>query len=293
MFMKILSPSIRKAKEILRIISAQMVFIFLAFAIMVLTSYLYVSNLERNHLVRNANDAITSTQIQIETELLEPETTLGVIAETIRIMIMNGYDSEKVHKYFVSIHKYVQSGVDKRMIGIIGCYGFFDVYDGMFLTGHDTWMPPEDFDPTIRPWYTAAMEANGEIAITQPYSDIFTNEVSIGFTRRIFDDEGNPLGIVCLAITLDRIRAHAVNTRVTEGSYGILGDSDLNVLAHPHPAFLGRSIRNMNDGDAIAEILSRGEAISERRATDYTGNQSVLFARSLENGWVMAVIAFS
>jgi signal transduction histidine kinase/CheY-like chemotaxis protein/HPt (histidine-containing phosphotransfer) domain-containing protein len=292
MFMKILAPSIRKAKEILRTISVQMVFIFLAFTVMVLTSYLYVSHIERDHLVRNANDAITNTQIQIETELLEPEATLRVIAETIRIMIMNEYDSERVLKYIVTIAKSVQSGVDKRKIGIIGCYGYFDVYDGMFLTGNETWVPPENFDPTDRPWYTSAIEANGEIAITPLYEDLYTNEISIGFTRRIFDDEGNPLGVVCLAITLDRIRDHAINTHVTEGSYGILGGKDLSVIAHPHPAFLGRSLRDMNDGEAIAEILSRGETISERRATDYTGNQSVLFARQLENGWVMAVIAY-
>jgi signal transduction histidine kinase/CheY-like chemotaxis protein/HPt (histidine-containing phosphotransfer) domain-containing protein len=270
-----------------------MVFIFLAFAVMVITSYMYVSHIERDHLVRNANDAITNTQIQIETELLEPEATLGVIAETIRIMIMNGYEKEKVLKYIVTISKNVQSGVDKRKIGIIGCYGFFDVYDGMFMTGNETWVPPEDFDPKARPWYTAAIEANGDIAITPLYEDLYTNEVSIGFTRRIFDDEGNPLGVVCLAITLERIRDHAINTHVTDDSYGILGDEELHVLAHPHPGFLGRSLRDMNDGEAIADILSRGETISERRATDYTGNQSVLFARSLENGWVMAVIAYA
>jgi signal transduction histidine kinase/CheY-like chemotaxis protein/HPt (histidine-containing phosphotransfer) domain-containing protein len=270
-----------------------MVFIFLAFAIMVVTSYLYVSNIERNHLIRNANDAISNTQIQIETELLEPETTLGVIAETIRIMIMNEYDSAQVHKYIMSINDYIQSGVDKRMVGVIGCYGVFDVYGGLFLAGDDVWKPPEGWDPTTRPWYLGAIDANGEVGITQPYIDIVTDEVSITFARRIFDDERNPLGVIGLDIKLDKVRDHAVNTHVTEGSYGILGDAEFNVLAHPHPAYLGRSIRNMNDGEAIADILSRGETISERMATDYTGDQSVLFARQLENGWVMAVMTYA
>jgi signal transduction histidine kinase/DNA-binding response OmpR family regulator len=49
----------------------------------------------------------------------------------------------------------------------------------------------------------------------------------------------------------------------------------------------------MNDGEAIADVLLRGETVTERKATDYTGNQSVLFARPLENGWVMAVITYA
>jgi signal transduction histidine kinase/CheY-like chemotaxis protein len=268
-----------------------MLIVFVAFAIMAFASYFFLSNMDRKHLLRNAENAITNTQTYIQAQLMEPETTLGVIAETIRDMILSGNDSDKVHEYIIYINNYIQSSDSKRLIGIIGCYGFFDVYGGIMMSGDGIWIPPEDYDPTSRPWYSVAVDAAGEVAVTQPYRDVYTNELALTFSRRIFDEENNPLGIVGLDIRLDRIRGIAVNTYVAEGSFGILIDKDLNVLAHPHPRYLGMSIRNMNDGEAIANLLLTGHNISERRGTDYNGKPCVIFIQRMENGWYMSVIA--
>jgi len=85
---------------------------------------------------------------------------------------------------------------------------------------------------------------------------------------------------------------YVVNAKVTDNSYGILLDSDFNVLAHPHPAYIGKNINQMNDGPAIKKELEAGKTVSERKATDYNGGNSVLFARRLHNGWYMAIIAY-
>ena len=285
--------SIEKAKDILRPVSAQVLLVFAVFAVMVITSYFFMSQIERKHLIRNANNAISNAQTHIEAELLESETTLGVIAETIRNMILAGFNSDSVHEYIKHTNTYMWSGFDDLLIGVIGCYGIFDVFDGKLLLGSDDWTLPEDYNPIHRPWYTAAVDAAGSIGITQPYINAYSNEVSISFSRQIFDDEGNPLGIVCLDIKLDRIRGHAINTYVTKDSYGILLDRKFRVIAHPHPAYLGRTMYGMNDGKAIADILRQGKEISERKATDYKGNQSVLFVRQINNGWYMGILAYT
>jgi len=290
-FKRIIVFYLQKAKDILRPISAQMVFVILAFTIMVITTYLYVSNIEREHLKVETENAIAHTQANISAVLKEPETTLGVIAETIRSMIQVDQSFETIVSYLSHITKHMLTD-DPPTMSIINVYGIFDVFDGIFYAGFD-WMPPDDYVPEDQPWYIAAVEANGKVGITEPYIDNEVGAVSVTYTCRIFDDESRPLGIICLDILLDRVIEYAINTSVTEGSYGILVDKQLNVLAHPHPAYLGKSIRLMNDGQSIANDLLQGLEISERIATDYKGGTSILFIRQLENGWYLAIIAYA
>jgi PAS domain S-box-containing protein len=283
----------KSLKDILRPVYAQSLFVFAAFAAMAVASYVFMSAIERNHLIRNVNDTITNVQTHITSELREPETALGVISETLRVMILSGYDSERVQNYITYINNYIKTDTDDRMIGVIGCYGIFDAFDGAFMAGDASFVSPETYDHTTTPWYIAAVNANGEIGITEPYIDSYSNEYCITFARRIFDEDGLPLGIICLDITLDRIRGFVVNARVTEDSYGILADGQFNIIAHPHPAYSGKAMRLMNDGPAIENELRQGREISERKATDYKGNQSVLFVQQIDNGWYMGILAYT
>jgi signal transduction histidine kinase/CheY-like chemotaxis protein/HPt (histidine-containing phosphotransfer) domain-containing protein len=89
------------------------------------------------------------------------------------------------------------------------------------------------------------------------------------------------------------IADYVINVHVTKNSYGILLDGDLNVLAHPHPAYIGKNINQMNDGPAIRKELEEGKIISERKAVDYNGSNSVLFVRKMKNGWYLAIIEYT
>jgi PAS domain S-box-containing protein len=111
------------------------------------------------------------------------------------------------------------------------------------------------------------------------------DNVQIFIGSKIKESEINPS-------YMEEIKDYVIKVHVTENSYGILMDSDFNVLAHPHPAYLGKNLTLMNDGPAIKKELEEGKIISERPATDYNGDESVLFIRLLENGWYMAIIAY-
>ena len=280
---------LQRIKKILRQISVQIALVFLAFAIMVITSYLYVSSLERQHLSRQTESAIAYTQANITAALVEPEATLNAITETIRIMIVEGQPYELIKDYINQTTASLSS--DNRFLThIIGVYGFFDTFGGSFHSGINQ-TPPDD-PLANNPWYKAADEADGKVGITNPHIDMETGAVSITYARRIFDNAGAPLAIICIEASLDKIVKYVIDAHVTEGSYGILIDQDFNVLAHPIPAYLGRAVRLMNDGEAIERELREGKNISERRATDYRGASSILFAQQLHNGWFMAILAY-
>ena len=270
---------------------AQVLFVIVAFTLMVVSSYLYVSYIEKEQLRKNVRDAIASTEANIKSDLLEPETMLGGISETIRDMILRGSSVDRVHEYILFINDYISSTADRRLMGVIGFYGVFDAYNGKFLTGKKGWELPEGYDPASRSWYRGAVEAAGEIAVTEPYIDIYTNEVSITFARRIFDDGGGPLGIVSLDIGLDRIRQRAVNTQFAENGYGFLMTGDMEIIAHPDPGMLGMMFSDVPSNIPVymGELKQKG-FISEVITTDYRGIESIVFIQRLQNGWYMGVV---
>jgi len=281
----------------------QVLSVFLSFALMVFLSYNFMSDIERKNLLDKVNNTISHTQDTIVTELHESEILLGVISETVRGMIIAGSSFEMAEEYIAHITEYLMKDTQCKSI-FNGVYAFFDVFGGRFCgNGFTPLIDSEDaaqadFDPQNMPWYSAAVEASGSVAQTEPVmikdSESTVIDVSITFARRIFDDNGNPLGIVCLDIPIRKIQNNVITAYVTEGSYGILFDKELNVIAHPVPGrFLGRNLGLMNDGEAIKEILMSGESIFERKVWDYNRKESVGFFHKLDNGWYLGIIAYA
>jgi len=81
----------------------QTIFVLIAFALMVTVSYFFVSNIQRRDLQKDIENAILYTEASIKSDMLEPETTLAGISETIRNMILTGADAETVDKYIQNI----------------------------------------------------------------------------------------------------------------------------------------------------------------------------------------------
>ncbi|MCL2441992.1 MAG: PAS domain-containing protein [Treponema sp.] len=279
-------------KKFLSIIThAQVLVVILAFTLMVFFSYNFMSGIERKNLIKDADNVILNAQTIIEADLLESEITLGVTAENIRNMILNGSDPDDIHEYIKHTTAYLT--VDKHLNSkAIDLYGFFYVFDGIYLSGINR-IRPGDNEPHTYSWYNAAVEAAGEIRYTEPYVDAFTGKVATTFFRGIYSNDGSLLGFVCLDVTLDRIWDTVVSKKITEDSYGILMDRNFNVTAHPNPAYIGVHLSKMNDGEAILEELEKTSVIMERKATDYRGNPSVLFVRILNNGWYLAIIEYT
>ncbi|MDR0442961.1 MAG: hypothetical protein LBH44_06105 [Treponema sp.] len=270
------------------ITQAQMLVIFLAFALMVVLSYLYVSDVQRKHLWTLAQDTIAHTEVNIKSDLLEPETFLGGIAETIRVMILQGKTLDEVWDYLNNITEYVTT--NEQFAYATGVYGFFDVFGGKFCNSIG-WIPPDDYVPQSRPWYIAAEEADGKVGTTEPYLLVSLQTVAITFARRIFDDDGNPLGVVCLDIRLDRIRQYAVETQFAEKGYGFLLSRDFTVIAHPNPSMVGIVLADQKSGIAdFANELKQTGFISERISTDYRGIKSIVYIGRLYNGWYMGIV---
>ena len=265
--------------------------VLLAFAMMVISSYLFVSETESRHLRRSAKNAILYTEATIKSDMLELETLLGVVSETIGNMLKNGEGIDAIKEYIVLINNYVDADRDRRLYGATGIFGVFDVFDGLMLIGYESWVPPENYYQTNRPWYTGAIKAAGEISITDPYLNVYSNRITITLSRQIFDEDGNALGIICLNIELTRIAQYAVSTQFVEGGYGFLLSENFMIIAHPNSAMVGLPFRNIKSGIAalIDEFEQKG-SISEVVTTDYQGLLCIVFVQRLQNGWYMGIV---
>ena len=281
-------------KFIARSAYLQVTAVITAFTLLVVLGSSLMGNIVKNNMRDSIEAAFHDTQQNINTDLLELETLLDYISETVRLMILKGFDFDTVTNYITEITEYSMFADERLKVYATGIYAVFDVFGttpkgGRFFDGTG-WQPPDDFMPSQRPWYTAAVEANGKIGITEPYVSVAWEQFTMTFSRRIFDNDGNSLGIVSLDILLDRVRNYAVNTYFTNGGYGLLLNKNLEMLAHPDSDLWGKSLGEIQNLSSIAYELKNDRQVTERRIRNYKNEKSVISFKRLPNGWHIGIV---
>jgi len=270
---------------------AQVFAVLFTFALMVIFSYSFLSKTERVNLQNKARDAIFYTEANIKADLKEPETLLAGVSETIRGMLLAENSADNVQDYIHHIDNYVRAESDKRMYGVIGFRAVFDIFNGKTMTGSEANDSAGNYEYKNQPWYIAAIDKDGDIAVTQPYIDEQSRMISLTFARRIFDDSGRPLGIVALDIYLDKVKQYVIDTRFIKDGYGFLLREDTRIIAHPDPLMINLLLKDVKSGiAAYSEGLQQEGSLSEVVTADYRGVESIVFIQRLYNGWYMGIV---
>ena len=273
-----------------RSVYIQIAIVVLGFSLLVFLSTWFIGNIVNKHMHNSIEAAFKDTEINITADLKELETLLAYISETVRIMILEGHTFDTVADYITGITGHIMNSDERLKQYATGIYAFFDVFDGKFHDGTG-WQPPESFIPHERPWHKAAVMADGKVGVTDPYTSIAWGIYTLTFSRRIFDHDGTPLGIVCLDVLLDRVRDYAVNTSFTQGGYGLLLNKQIEVLAHPDQAMWGISLRDIDSGyKTLADDLEQGVPVIERRMNNYKKEPCVVSFRQFDNGWHIGMV---
>ena len=274
------------------LLRAQLVFTALAFSMMVVLSYIFMSNIVDKHLSRNTRNVLDFEQARIESDALELKIALGSFSSTVRDMVISGAGSKELHSYTNKISEYIRlSGLHRSDFG--GFFGYFETLpDGPVFMNGVGWNPPDNYVPTARPWYQSAIAADGGFGEMLSYSDMVSREAAVTYTLCIFDDAGRRLGVVGLRAKLEVIGKDVVATALAQGSYGMLISRDLIVLAHPNQDFVGRSMRDPAIPVSVfADELQNSMEISERSLMSYRHETAVAFFRKLANGWTLGIVA--
>ncbi|MDR2730132.1 MAG: response regulator [Treponema sp.] len=268
----------------------QMAMVVLAFIITGISSFVFVSNIEHKHLTKDAKDAITYTVSEISSNLMEPESFLSGYSETVRNMILHGDNQERILQYIQNITNYTLIDED-HMNGFISAYGYFEIFGGVHLSGID-WIPPDNFIIQERPWYIAAVNANGKVVTTEPYIDAMDKKIIITYSRRLLDNSGNPIGVFCLDISVDRILKNAINNmNLAKTGYCLILNKQLEIIAYNDESLKGKSLSHFNYNLAVLENeLLHGIDISERRVKISSGEDTIVFFQKINYGWILGLI---
>jgi signal transduction histidine kinase/CheY-like chemotaxis protein len=287
-----------KLKQIIDAIKAQVVrtYIFAlvvvaAFVLMVSISSNFMTRIVRNQLAFNALAALDSMESSIKADLREPRTVLGNQSENIRTMILRGAGKEEVHTYLKEVTMYNMSD-EEQLPDFGGLYGFFNVFGGVLLDGQERPLP-ENYIPTERPWYKEAVATGGEIVFIHPSSGItqMMPEVVLTYSRSIFDDKGNLLGVIALNIDSQRIRKYIINENKDKNWFGVLLNDDYEIVFHREPGLEGKKLEDVNSDTArvVAELKS-GSNVSEFRMRSNQNIPSITFFRKIENGLYLGIV---
>jgi len=263
--------------------------VVVAFVIMGVSSFIFASRIEHRHLVKDAENALVFTETELVSNLLEPETFLVGYSETIRSMILKNENETLISSYMTDITDFLLSDKE-RMTGLNATYGYFFNWNGKYITGRN-WTVPADFAPREQPWFQKAINASGKITISEPHMDSFSGKNVLTFSRYLTDENDNPLAIICLDIELNRIYRNAITINLTEGSYGILVNENLEIIAHPEQYFIGQKLYNIDSGLAkITDELKMGENIYERRIKINMYEDSVVYFKKIKYNWHLGIV---
>jgi len=276
-------------KRVTSSIFTQMLVIIVAFAIICVSSFLFARSIERSHLLHDAESTLEAVETEIISGFLEPESFLVGYSETIHGMLVKGDSEDEVFAYMEGITDFFLRD-DELLAGLIMTQGYFFTWGGKHLISGN-WTPPDDFDPQESHWYTTAVAADGQIAVSELYFDPLTKVNVISFSR--FIKQGNdPLGVISLSMDFSRVYKYIADINITPNSYATLLDSSFRILAHPEPYLIGGNLYYIGSRDLsnVATDLELGLEVFERKVKNYKFENTIVFFRRIIHGWYFGVV---
>jgi signal transduction histidine kinase/DNA-binding response OmpR family regulator len=267
----------------------QVLFVIIAFTTLTWASYRFTDNIERGHLEKDTDTMMYSVESQLNSNLNEFKTMLGVVSENVSEKLKNDATFNCLIEYIANITDY---GLNQaEIMGFNGVFGIFKVFGNQGFSGNAPDFDWSSFEPAARPWYIEAMAAEGEIAVTDPYLDADTGEYTVAFTRCLYDYDGNVSAIICIDFSLDRLYEIAIDNHASDVNYWMLLDNNLIIMSHPEEDFIGLPLSDTRGGIAeLADELREERHITSRGISNYLEESKVITIRELDNGWYLGVI---
>ncbi|NUU98408.1 cache domain-containing protein, partial [Marinitoga sp. 1138] len=160
----------------------------------------------------------------------------------------------------------------KMFDNIVNNYHYAAVYIGLkdktMLMKPDAELP-DDYDPTSRPWYKAAMKTPGKVAISDPYADASSGDILITVSKTVTDPQTNEIiGVIAIDLSIkELVDTFFGNDKVFKEEYSYLVNSEGITLMHSDPKKWGVSVKDMEffkkatDKKGVVEYTYNGETV--------------------------------
>lgn len=220
---------------------------------------------------------IKSEAAMIETYMTKSMDVLWATADTVNYLMEEGASSEEILGYLTKEAEHAAKQMDENFTGI---YGYID---GQYLDGIG-WVPPADYEPTERVWYTKAKEAGGQIALVPPYLDAQTGTVMFSVSQLLSDGES----VVSIDVTLNEVQAITENMTLNEIGYGFVMDGTGLVIAHVDEAEKGKDYPTNEKQEYLLSKVFEGE--QEYFDMDIDGEACTVFSEQVMEDWYVVMV---
>ncbi len=134
---------------------------------------------------------------------------------------------------------------------------FSDVYigidTGILIDGAD-WLPPDGYDPRLRPWYLRAVKT-GTTSFTTPYIDLVTNKLVIALVKPLMRG-GRLRGVMGADTVLDTLVNNVLNLKVSKTGYAFLVERGGTILVHPRKEYVMRESLQTIEPDLAEKLIA-------------------------------------
>ena len=258
-----------------------LIIIFCLMICMVLYTSRAIQDAEVTNIQEIGEDKTASVAAQLENYLETAKSVLWVTADTVDLMSQHGITTEMILNYISAESEEQEQQFDESYTGI---YGYIK---GEFLDGLG-WVPPEDYAPTEREWYKAALAAGGEPIIVSPYVDAQTGAVIISISRML----SNGTDVLSLDVTLNYIQDNVADLQIKGKGYGFIVNSENGmIVAHQDEAMKGRYLTETEEQRTFMAQLR--EARSGSFEFEMDGQKHTAFIQPIMDQWYVVIIVSS
>ena len=246
---------------------------------MVFYTYRTIHNVAVTNIQEVGEDRLSAATARLENYLETSKSSLWVTADTVDHMIHSGASTDEILAYITEETTNQKQHFD---VNINGLYGYIM---GEYLDGIG-WEPSENYDPTRRDWYLAAVEAKGDATIVSPYMDAQTDGIVISISRML----SSGTDVLSIDLTMNHIQEIVSDLQIKGKGYGFIVSDDGMLIAHRDETQRGHLLTEDEEQLALLDgILETKNGIFEIDSAQ--GEQTVFVHQILDQWYVVIVIS--
>lgn len=271
-----MATKITKKRE-MTIFVLQIVVIFVILLVMMSFTFYSISGYIKENLLSVASNTLRHQSNHLNKFIDKSNHILLLSAFTVEHMLLSGSSNEDIKKFLVSELKKYNTEINHNYIDV---YGYIR---GELISGSN-WVPPIDYIPTKREWFTSAKKSFGSVVFTSTYKDARTGKLLISISKELY--EGS---VLTVDVLLDEIQEISKHINLEGMGYGVVLDYTGLVIAHSNEAENGINYKTETDNKQFLDKLlkSRDE---ERFEATIDGTKYFVFANKLMNNWSIAML---
>ena len=244
--------------------------------IMVVYTSRVINEVTSSNIHEVGEDRISGVGASLENYLESNKSVVRVTADTVDHMVRKGRTSEEILNY---IQEETQILAEQFNEDYTGLYGYIQ---GEYLDGL-AWVPPEGYEPTQRAWYTAAVEAGGEITIVAPYLDAQTGDIVISICRQLTDKND----VMSLDMMMNSIQDMTRELQIRDQGYGFIIDGDGLIVAHTDESRKGERLEDTEEQRQLLEKVRETRDGYFEMSID--GKESTVFVKPILDQWYVII----